>query len=46
MNCDLGNCTTSFADTEDGLTTMIFHKLIKHQSWEINGERTIGRLDC
>ena len=38
MNCDLGNCNDEFPDTELGLSTMIFHKLVKHRDWEINGE--------
>jgi hypothetical protein len=45
LNCDLGLCKDYFPDNEDGLTTLLWHKIIKHQTHEING-RANGRLDC
>jgi len=39
MNCMLKNCKDEFDDTEIGLSTMLWHMLIKHPKEDVNGKK-------
>ena len=39
MNCELNNCNDWFPDTEIGLLTMMWHKIVNHTPFEVNGRR-------